>query len=335
MPYLFLVFAPLLACSSAPPLFHPAPLLLQKPTLELVESRKIWDAAPHNAFTDLTRFRDRWVCTFREGKAHVSPDGAVRVITSADGAKWESAALLRSEAGDLRDSKLSITPDGRLMLSAASALHKPTDFKHQSLSWLSADGTDWGEPAKVADPGYWLWRVTWHKDAAYGVGYHTGTPPQVRLYRTVNGRAFEPLAVMVAGQDYPNEATIRFQPDGTALCLLRREKGTATGLIGTSKAPYSDWAWKDLGVRIGGPNFIRLPDGRLLAAVRLYDGKVRTALCWLDIDAGKLTEALTLPSGGDNSYAGLVWHDGLLWVSYYSSHEGKTSIYLAKVRVGS
>ena len=44
---------------------------------------------------------------------------------------------------------------------------------------------------------------------------------------------------------------------------------------------------------------------------------------------------LKLPSGGDTSYAGLVWHDGLLWVSYYSSHEGKTSIYLAKVRLPS
>jgi len=28
----------------------------------------------------------------------------------------------------------------------------------------------------------------------------------------------------------------------------------------------------------------------------------------------------------------MVWHDGLLSASYYSSHEGKTSIYLAVVR---
>jgi hypothetical protein len=40
---------------------------------------------------------------------------------------------------------------------------------------------------------------------------------------------------------------------------------------------------------------------------------------------------LTLPSGGDCSYPGMVWHDDRLWISYYSSHEGKTSIYLAKV----
>ena len=51
----------------------------------------------------------------------------------------------------------------------------------------------------------------------------------------------------------------------------------------------------------------------------------------IDPEYGTLTEVLTLPSGGDTSYPGLVWHDGLLWVSYYSSHEGKTSIYLAKV----
>ncbi|MFV1963959.1 MAG: hypothetical protein ACC628_00945 [Pirellulaceae bacterium] len=46
----------------------------------------------------------------------------------------------------------------------------------------------------------------------------------------------------------------------------------------------------------------------------------------------ELIEALQLPSGGDTSYAGLVWHDDMLWISYYASHEGKTSIYLAKVK---
>ena len=57
--------------------------------------------------------------------------------------------------------------------------------------------------------------------------------------------------------------------------------------------------------------------------MRLYDGRVRTSLCWIDPQAGACTEFLELPSGGDTSYAGLVFHDGMLWVSYYSSHEGK------------
>jgi hypothetical protein len=78
---------------------------------------------------------------------------------------------------------------------------------------------------------------------------------------------------------------------------------------------------------------LRLPDDRLVSCVRLYDGKVRTSLAWVDRDTGKLTEFQKLPSGGDSSYAGLVWHDKVLWVSYYSSHEGKTSIYLARVKL--
>jgi hypothetical protein len=40
-----------------------------------------------------------------------------------------------------------------------------------------------------------------------------------------------------------------------------------------------------------------------------------------------------MPSGGDSSYPGMVLHDGLLWMSYYSSHEGKSSIYLARIRL--
>ncbi len=78
----------------------------------------------------------------------------------------------------------------------------------------------------------------------------------------------------------------------------------------------------------------RLANGRLIAGVRLYEPRPRTALAWVNAETGRLAECLPLPSGGDTSYPGLVWHDGLLWVSYYSSHEGKTSIYLAKVKVG-
>ena len=103
-------------------------------------------------------------------------------------------------------------------------------------------------------------------------------------------------------------------------------------MIGVANPPYTDWDWKDLGVPIGGPELIRLPDGRFVAAVRLYDERVRTSLCWIDPEKGTLTELLALPSGGDTSYPGMVWHEGALWISYYASHEGKTSIYLARVK---
>lgn len=303
---------------------------------EWVEVKKIWDKGAHNAFTDLVWFKERWFCVFREGRAHVSPDGAFRVLTSKDGATWESAALIKSEKGDLRDVKFAVTARGQLMLVGAAALHKPTAGRHQSMTWFSDDGANWGEPSEVGDVGFWLWRVTWQGDSAYGFGYGTGTNRNnhfLRLYRSSDGKRFETLIENAYSADSPNETKILFRQDGTALCLLRREEGSKTAQLGIAAPPYKDWRWRDLGKQVGGPNMIQLPDGRIVAAARLYDGKVRTSLLWLDPKAATLKEFLTLPSGGDTSYAGLVWKDGLLWVSYYSSHEGKTSIYLAKVKI--
>ncbi len=299
----------------------------------LVEVRKIWDRAPHNAFTDLLRFNGEWLCVFREGTAHVSPDGALRVIASQDGKDWASAALVTRPDSDLRDAKITITPDHRLMLSGAAALHQPAPYKHQSLAWFSKDGREWSEPVKIGDPNVWLWRTVWHRKKAYSIGYDTAAEKFVRLYSSGDGRRFDTLVPNLFDEGGPNETSLIFQPDESVLCLLRRDGNRASAKLGLARPPYTNWQWKDVGVKIGGPQMIRLPDGRVVAAVRLYDGAVRTALAWLDADAGKLTEFLNLPSGGDTSYAGLAWEDGLLWVSYYSSHEGKACIYLAKVRI--
>jgi hypothetical protein len=298
---------------------------------ELIECRKIWDAAPHNAFTDLIRFQDEWFCVFREGAKHVSPDGALRVIVSRDGHAWKSAALLQDSDADLRDAKITVTPDRRLLLSGAAALPQPGPVKHRSLVWFSEDGREWSESHEVADPDVWLWRVTWHEGKAYGAGYATGDDRFLRLYASSDGRRFETIVPRLHDEGYPNETSILFRPNDTALCLLRRDGTPNTALLGRASPPYREWRWTDLGVRIGGPHMMALPDGRLVAAVRLYDGGARTSLVWVDAEAGRLTEFLKLPSGGDTSYAGLGWHEGMVWVSYYSSHEGKTSIYLAKV----
>ncbi|MBX9788119.1 MAG: glycoside hydrolase [Pirellulales bacterium] len=298
----------------------------------LIEARRIWDQAPHNAFTDLVRFGDRWFCVFREGARHVSPDGALRVITSVDGQAWESAALITSPNSDLRDAKITVTPDGQLMLTGAEALHDRSRHTHQSLAWFSKDGRTWSDKHEIGDPDFWLWRVTWHDRKAYSIGYGTGENRFIKLYASDDGKRFDTLVERLFDVGYPNETSLVFAGD-TAYCLLRRDGEPNRGLVGSSQPPYTQWEWKDLGVRIGGPQMLRLPDGRFVAAVRLYDGRVRTSLVWIDPSAGKLDEFLTLPTAGDTSYAGLVLHEGLLWISYYSSHERKTSIYLAKVQL--
>ncbi len=304
---------------------------------KILDVRRISNEAGHSAFTDLVRFQDRWFLCFREGDGHVSPNGALRVLTSADGEKWEAAARITSETGDLRDPKLSVTPDGRLMLAGVSALNPPSPIKHQSMVWFSKDGRNWAEGQAVGEPNVWIWRPAWHKGSAYGVGYATIPPRSTRLYKSPDGVDYAAIVPTLLAGGEPNESALTFLPDDTALCLSRREgKGAdGTNKLGRARPPYTEWTWKDLGMHLGGPALIRLPDGRLLAGGRSHVGKPHTALAWLDPEAGTLTEFLTLPSGGDTSYPGLVWRDGVLWVSYYSSHEGKTSIYLARVKLPS
>lgn len=308
----------------------PADAGLGASPFQVLEVRRIWDQAPHNAFTSLVRFHDQFFCAFREGQSHVSGDGALRVIASSDGRQWTSMVRITDPKADLRDASLCVTPDGRLMLSGAAAQHESNPAHFQTMAWFSANGRQWSEGQAIGDPDVWLWSVTWHKGTAYGIGYSTAGRHFIRLYHSKDGKRFEPLVEDLGICDYPNESSLVFTADDTCYCLLRKE---SPGLVGKAVPPYSQWQWKPLGVRIGGPEMIQLPDGRFVGAVRLYDGGSRTALCEIDVEKGPLTELLTLPSGGDTSYPGMVWHKGLLWVSYYASHEGKTSIYLAKVQV--
>ncbi len=302
----------------------------------LVESRRIWDKAPHNAFTDLLRHKERWYCVFREGRAHVSPDGALRVITSSNGQQWESLALIKSPKYDLRDAKITATPNGQLMLNGAGMI-ADAKVRYYSYSWFSSDdGRTWDDGHQIGDPGFWLWRAHWHRGAVYSMGYNTQrdrTKRTIKFYTSRNGRKFETIIDCVPVANGCGEDKILFLSDDSALCLLRHETGDKMAQLGVAKPPYTEWSWRDLNYRIGGPNMIQLPDGRILAVTRLYNGGTRTSLSWLDPDKARLTEVLKLPSGGDTSYAGMVLHGGLLWISYYSSHEGKTSIYLAKVRI--
>ena len=303
-------------------------------TPEIVEVFKIWDEAPHSAFTDLIRFDGKWYCTFREADSHAGgKDGKIRIVVSKDGDKWDSSALLTEDNVDLRDPKLSITPDGRLMLVMGGSVYEGKKFiSRQPRVAFSKDGCNWTGPQKILSEGDWLWRVTWHKKKAYGVSYRAEAENNwpLTLFTTEDGLKYEEVCKL----DVPgnaNETTLRFLPSGEMTALVRREGGSKKAWVGESESPYKRWTWKETAHQIGGPNFIILPDGTMYAGGRNYIDKVSTMIGLLALDDYK--PILTLPSGGDTSYPGMVWYENLLWVSYYSSHEGKASIYLAKIKL--
>ena len=216
---------------------------------QLISMERIWDHAPHNAFTDLIRFRGRWWCVFREAQAHDAPGGIVRVLKSETGGSWESAATVEERGIDLRDPKLSVTPDGRLMLLMGGCVY---DDEGEYLTRaprvsFSEDGSTWSDPQKVLSEDHWLWRATWHGDRAYALsklGEGKG-PRRGFLYTSMDGIDWDWITEFkLPGV---SETTLGFQPDGEMIALIRprlhrREQAALSRMVVLRDSGAHRWA---------------------------------------------------------------------------------------------
>lgn len=306
---------------------------------------KIWDNGTHSAFPSIIKFKGKFYCTFREGASHIfdkegKAEGKVRILVSKNGKKWESVALMGIKDIDLRDPKLSISPDGRLMVSIGGSVYtnKVLGDRIPHVSF-SEDGKDFTAPEPVSISAEartgedWLWRVTWDGDTGYVVNYAPrNNKTVIELLKTTDGKQYE-LAAPLDVPDFPNETTVRILPDKRMVMMVRREQADRMGYWGISNPPYTEWSWKKMEVILGGPDFIVLDNGLVIAGTRSHyvPTKPKTVLLTGSID-GRFEETLILPSGGDTSYPGFLVEKEELWVCYYSTHETElASIYLAKI----
>ena len=295
-----------------------------------IEVSRIWDEG-YSAFPSIVEYQGKYYAAFREASSHIfndngQADGKARVLVSKDGRKWKSAALLEKEGYDLRDPKISVTPDGRLMLTLGCSLYVDREL----VSWyphvaFSSDGKTFSDPEPVVfdenitDDREWIWRLTWHDGVGYGVTYGG----HFALVRTTDGVNYETVTELSLDKALnPGESTIRFGKDGKMYMMTRCEGGDCMGRWGVSEAPYTEWEWKEMDQHLGGPDFIILDDGSVVAGTRYYfpRGKCRTILLTGDL-SGDFEERYLLPSGGDTSYPGFIEVGDEIWMVYYSCHE--------------
>ncbi|XOV79338.1 MAG: hypothetical protein ACFHVJ_20875 [Aestuariibacter sp.] len=312
----------------------------------------LWDKAQHNAFTDLVRFNGQLICCFREASTHISPDGNICLVYFDAKRQIKEHLRIRLPDCDLRDPKLSVTPDGKLLLLAyAKFFEGSADGRHTSAAiWTSSDGNSFSQHRTIAERQWWLWRVRWHKNSqvcgnnvaqkAYGFAYNR-SQERIKLYAGDPRRAFhlvqdEALSKRKHNLGYPNESDMLFR-DNTAFALVRRDADRCSAQLGVATYPFVNWRWHDLKVYIGGPVMTWLDDESIIIAGRIwYQRQFKTALLTLNLKTKNLRLACILPSAGDNSYPGLVKDNEQLLVSYYSSHQyQKSNIYLAEVQLES
>lgn len=307
---------------------------------------KVWgDGTWHCAFTSIVEFKGRYYISFREYDSHIfnskgDAEGRIRIISSKNGKKWQSVALISKEGYDLRDPKLSVTPDNRLMVTVGGSIYRNkvlVGCEPQVI--FSADGNEFSEPSpikldsKAKSTHDWLWRVTWHEGVAYGVSYSKkeNNKWELYLYKGTDGINYD-LVSHLDCDGFPNETTVRFLEDGRMALLIRRDNGDRHNIWATSAAPFTDWTMTKTASHMGGPDFIVLGEDKIVAGGRTtFMGAPQTTL-FTGNDAGRFIEKITLPSAGDNSYPGFLRVGDELWVSYYSCHETeRPSIYLAKI----
>lgn len=300
----------------------------------LVSLKKIWDQAPHNAFTDLIFYRGKFLCVFRESDSHAAGvDGVIRILSSVDAKVWESVAVLKMSGIDLRDPHLSVMPDGRLLLIMGGSVYEGEKLlAHRPYVTFSNDGVNWTSVQSVNLEREWVWRVSWHGLTGYGMAYSltdlndVDKPWFLKLFKTMDGIHYQFVCQLDVPCD-PAEAVLHFLADETMVALVRRD---GNGVIGHAKPPYTQWKWNEIKYRLGGPNFVVLPGGQMWAGSRFTNGDEKsTILARMSLE--EYEPLLQLPSSGDTGYPGMVYRDGKLYVSYYSSHEGKAAIYLAEV----
>jgi hypothetical protein len=344
-----MTFSPLLIAISTLLLVLPA--AAQKPPpagerADILTVRKIWDKSRHSSGTDIFRWKNLWYVCFRTGDTPFGAGGQVQMLASFDTITWSPVSVISEKDVDLREPKLSVTKEDRLILFVEGVTYDRGQIAtKQPRVTTSTDGRNWVPLQKYLINGEWLWRPFWHEkeERFYGASYHThpntpGPKPEkewaIKLHSSLDGKVWQLAALWPTLTGLPKDCTTRLLPDGSMVALVSREGGDRLGMVGKSSAPYKDWTWQPLTVPLGSPNFIVLPDGRLIGASLGFGATPGAHVVLFELKDGKFEPLIELPSTADCGHPGLAWHEDQLIVTYHSSHEGgQAAIYFAKVRL--
>lgn len=336
---------------------------------EEISLTKIHDDGTYNAFTDLTKFKGNYYCTFRSALSHggASHDvlGEIVVLKSPDAINWEEVARFQQDQVDLRDPKILATPDDIRVYAVDCRLRPNGAIQYANCCWTSSDGTTWSESQPMA-PGYIFWRPKMNRGKFYVPAY-VRRPGYCGVDLLVSDNGYDwhvqstpiPPAMVEEETLWANETEILFLEDGTALLFARRNYtgkpnpkfaklgGFRKGIVLRSDAKdLSRWEVLDESLHFHCPVAVE-HQGRVFLAGRdknpLPDGRVtETARLW-EFKPGKgFTELVHFKTHGDSSYQGIVAEANELLISYYSTHEGTTAyfekpgkadIYLSRVKL--
>jgi hypothetical protein len=294
----------------------------------------------NNAFTDLVFFDNQWFISYRESDRHaLGRDGIVKILSSQDGVKWNLVKEYQADNLDLRDAMFVINGD-KLMAYVHGSQYEGKNlvlFKDFKCDYVKGGG--WkdlqtvlldrrkGYPDRIKGNQAWPWKVTWYKDKAYSYGY--GKDNFFDFYTSTDGLQFQNMFFEQNINGTPTEAVLEVDATGIFYVVLRRNEGSTLVGKSTDLGGTFDWFGEIPVINFGGPDFVFYKGGLLVSGRESN----KVILGYYNLETNQYKKLMTLKSGGDCSYAGMVIKENVLWMSYYSGHENQsgTSIYLSKI----
>ena len=313
--------------------------------------RRAYYNGEHNAFTDLCWFQGRIYLTFRScPDGHmVFPSSTIRVLTSDNlGRDWREVHRFSVGRRDVRDPHFLVFRDKLFVYTGTWYCGDGPPKQREANRMLgyaavSADGARWEGPHVLEGTyGHYIWRAAAHGGKAYLCGRRKKDFAELPV-TSEEGRRITESAMLESDdglawraraffqEEWGNETAFQFASDGSVTAVART---VGNAQLCRARPPYRRWTRSDLGRYIGGPLLARWQGRYVVGGRHMTDRQPAvTALYWLE--GGQLEEFARLPSGGDNSYPGLVeLPSGEALVSWYSSHEKGTAVYLAQLALG-
>ena len=296
--------------------------------VEPLEIRTVVADGKHNAFTALVRWKDAYWLSFRKAKSHGSGDGDLIVLRSTDAKSWTEALHLDVLPDD-RDPLLLATKD-RLFL------YDPALERGQLTSYVTFtdDGRTWSKPQPVYEPTYIFWKPVAHGGRFYATAHvksRDGKARNVHLIKSADGLRWEKVS-QIRGGNWESETTIHFVSADKLAGFLRQKYGSPQSSILWSSAPFTEWQEQPTPHLHFSGHAACTFEGIHYFLSRTFElGRKNPGIMIYTFADGELTPYCALPAGGDCAYPAAVQVGDEMLVSYYSSHEGSTNIYLARV----
>lgn len=292
--------------------------------------RKIYGDGRHNMCPFLVRWKGDYWLAFRNATNHRSQDGDHIIMKSPDGVKWKQAFRF-DDGPDDRDPQFLATRDRLFLYDPVSA----GGNKARTLAKYTDDGLTWTKAKEIYKAQYVLWRPFESGGKFFAAGFKGRVPGKERhaeLITSTDGLDWTTVSTIRAGQS-ESEPTVHILPDGKGITFLR-DVARGLGVVLTSEPPFKTWKQGEYTIYLAGQSAYTFKGVNYLISrtvEKTAKGEISSVTVFTFDTNGKLQPYCTLPSGGDCAYGTAVKDGNDMMIAYYSSHEGSTNIYLARV----